>query len=387
MENRIEIFHNKICYDNGLEVFQKELDGYYLDYITGQNNTLVITFEPVMDYNILLNSGREAWGLNFLYNEGFSVLGVKSKQLDWFRGKDLHEFFRSETVSLFFSSFEKVVFYGGSMGGYGSLAFSDACPGAIVIAMAPQSTLSEELVPWEKSFLLGRKQNWSGDFIDGKIGALKAKKVYAIYDPFVSGDRKHIERLDSKNLIKLPLPFMGHRIPAALLRMGVLKQVVLQAINEELDVKSFKELSKARRLVPQYYTALSRKSNNIKVKSFVIEEALKLSAKSLRDRFYVEALDELLKLSYITNNIKVGIITANLLEFSPQIPRNVAIFIRVGQYYLSTDDLKKARLFLNTLDPELILRVSEKQQKDILSIARQCGSKLTSRVRETQRDK
>ena len=386
MQNIVEIFNNKVCYDNGLEVYQKELDGYYIDYISGESNTLVITFEPVMADNILLNSKREAWGLNFLYKEGFSVLGVKSKKLDWFRGKELHTFFRSEVISSFFSSFEKVVFYGGSMGGFGCLTFSDACPGAIVIAMGPQSTLSNALVSWEKRFPLALEQDWSGDFIDGKVGASKAKKVYAIYDPYVLPDRKHIERLDPHNLIKLPLHFMGHRIPAALLRMGVLKQVVLQAINEELDTKNFKEISKYKRLLPQYYTALTRQSKSTKVKSFAIEKALMLSAKTLRDRYYVEALDELLKLSITTNNHTDAIVTANLLEFSPQIPRNVAIFIRICEYYLSTGDLKKARLFLNTLEPEHILRVSNKQKKNILSIARQCGSKLTVRIKEAQRD-
>ena len=378
------LFPRVITYDSGLEVFQCEIDGYYLDFIQGDNKKLIVTFEPVMADDILLQPSREAWGLSFLYKEGFSVLGVKSKSLDWFRGKELHKYFRDILPQNLFNKFEKIVFYGGSMGGYGCLAFADSYPGSIVISMAPQSTLSKQLVPWEKRFKKGQEQDWSGDFIDGKIGAYKASKVYEFYDPFTTGDKAHIDRLEQKNVVRLSLPFMGHRIPAALLRMGILKEVVLQAINGELTKETFKRLSVTRRNLPGYYTSMARRSNSLDLKKFCVEKALLCSAKSLRDRLFIEALDEQLKLCIHTMNITNGIIVANLLEFAPQLPRNVAIFSRVAKFYVLINDLRKARLFLNSLEPQIVINTSVKVQKEILKFARDSGSKLVVRVKEFQ---
>lgn len=51
----------------------------------------------------------------WLTKRGYSVLGVKPKAVDRYRGTDLHAFLLSPGMQRFFAGFETVALHGGSM--------------------------------------------------------------------------------------------------------------------------------------------------------------------------------------------------------------------------------------------------------------------------------
>src|SRR4051812_10574621 len=103
------IFSNKKSYESGIEFFSMDTDGYFIDYVPGERNELIITFENAdSPKRPRLDSMREPWGLTFLYGKGYSVLGIKPKKVDWYRGHDLHAFFRSHSFNVFLSSFKSI---------------------------------------------------------------------------------------------------------------------------------------------------------------------------------------------------------------------------------------------------------------------------------------
>lgn len=271
------MFTKKISYTGGLVGHQRELPNYFIDFIKG-NDTLFITFEFSGKSLSRPDGGRSPWGLNFLVQKrGFSLLGVKPKYIEWYRKNDLHQFFRSTEFAKFISRFKKVVLYGGSMGGYAALAFAEAVPGCTVIALNPQSTLNRKLVPWEKRFKDGWNVDWQGDFNDAAFGATFAENVYVVYDPLLKFDKKHIERLDSNNLICLKVPLVGHRMPVWLAQMGVLGKIVDLAVANNLTEQDFYTMARERRNIPHYFVQMAKRAKNKQLKRDCVNRALYLN--------------------------------------------------------------------------------------------------------------
>jgi pimeloyl-ACP methyl ester carboxylesterase len=252
------IFKYGLRYRGGPEYLQCELNNYFIDHIK-VGKELFITFESAGEPQYRPMGSRKPWGFDFLIKRGFSVLGVKIKQVDWYRHPSIHTFFRSDIFNDIVSSYDKVYLYGSSMGGFAALTFAEAVPGCTVIAVNPQSTLDPEIVPWESRWWGdGREQDWKGDFADGAIGAKFAKTVYVVYDPFHLEDKKHILRLDQSNLIHLKLQLLGHRLPVWLQQMGILSDTIDLIVDNRMNEQVFYELARARRNLPRYFLKLAK---------------------------------------------------------------------------------------------------------------------------------
>ena len=103
---------------------------------------------------------RRPWGFEFIEAQNWSMLGVMANGWTWFRDPAVTAEFDCLKDSGFFEQFDRVVFYGASMGGYAAAAFSSAAKGATVFAISPQSTVDKTVVPWEMRY----KSVWNRDF-------------------------------------------------------------------------------------------------------------------------------------------------------------------------------------------------------------------------------
>lgn len=251
------MFTDNLKYKDWLNFKSLETQGYFIDFIPGDKNSLVVTFENAHnDEKPRMDKFRLPWGAKFLNGMGYSVLGVKPKRVDWYRGKDLHGFFMSTEFSIFSSSFQNVFFYGSSMGGYGALAFSSSCPGSTVVAFSPQSTLDTTLVPWESRFSKGRDQDWSGYFSDAKNEISKASKIFIAFDPLHKLDSWHVSRLESHRAVYLKMPAVGHVVSKRMSEAGILKDFVAQALQGTLDKNKCSLMARSRKNIAQYYLTL-----------------------------------------------------------------------------------------------------------------------------------
>jgi len=303
------MFTKKISYAGQLGADQRELPNYFVDFIRG-NDTLFITFEHSGKPLSRPKGTRKPWGIDFLVQKrGFSLLGVKPKYIDWYRKNDLHEFFRSADFFEFVSEFRKVILYGGSMGGYAALAFAEAIPGCTVIALNPQSTLNRQLVPWENRFKDGWNENWNSDFHDAAVGAAFAKAVYVAYDPLLKLDRKHVERLDGKNLMHLKIPLVGHSMPIWLVQMGILGKIVDRIVADDLTEQEFYKMAQARKSIPRYFTQMANIAKSKAMRRNCVDRALAI------DPMYKDALMLLCRcLLDESRFIEVVVIAENILE-------------------------------------------------------------------------
>jgi len=224
-------------------------------YVARGNNRLVVAFDNLSAVNDT-SLNREAWGDKFYAENGWSSLGIISFDANWYRDDVLFDYLENLRDTGFFAQFKNVVFTGTSMGGYAAAAFCDLAPGSTVIAFSPQSTLSKALVPWEKRFNRGRKQDWSGRYTDAANHTSAAARVYLCYDPYMPGDKSHASRFTGDNIVHLHSNYVGHKNVVFLRKVGILKDVTRQCINHKMTTAKFNALFRARRSLPWYYFGL-----------------------------------------------------------------------------------------------------------------------------------
>ncbi|PTX55643.1 hypothetical protein C8N43_0282 [Litoreibacter ponti] len=195
---------------------------------------------------------REPWAQKFCADQGYSHLGVYAQTPTWFRDQALIDHLVKLRREGFFKAFDSVSFVGTSMGAFGALTFSSLAPGCTVAAFSPQTTLDEDLVPWENRFSKGRAADWSLEYSDAAKQTKRASKVYVVYDQFHEGDRRHVERLKGDNIIHLKGAGLGHKSALVLSRMEALKDVMKGCIEGTLTELDFFRAIRARKDVYLY---------------------------------------------------------------------------------------------------------------------------------------
>lgn len=231
-----ELFQNVCAYENGKTFRQEELENYYIDYIEAQSKKhVVIVFDGLHTNSLLEPWQRYPWGGKFISSQGISVIGVKYKQPDWFRGEALHLFFMSDEFQSVLKKYETVCLYGNSMGGYAALALAGTIPGANVLSCCPQSTLDPRVVPWDTRFPMAKEQNWDGYFGDASKTLDNVGTVYVVYDPFFPADKIHVDRLPQENIVHLKAPFFQHDVVTFLSEMEILKELFSHFIKGDLE--------------------------------------------------------------------------------------------------------------------------------------------------------
>ncbi|RMD47133.1 MAG: hypothetical protein D6832_06615 [Alphaproteobacteria bacterium] len=234
----------------GPEGFLREGGQHSFTFIP-RGPVLCVTFDN-LDIAMNKREDRRPWGFGFIEAQGWSMLAVMAGGWTWFRDPFVWEEFDRLAAEGFFGRFEKVIFYGASMGGYGALAYSAAAPGADVVVFSPQTVLDKRKVPWETRYRVAWDRDWSGPYADAAETIRTARRVNVFYDPWSELDARHVARLSGPNLRLFRAPFMGHRLGTLLQRMGVLKPLVLAAAEGRLTEREFYRTLRARRAERRY---------------------------------------------------------------------------------------------------------------------------------------
>lgn len=218
--------------------------------------TLVVAFDNLDD--IRQDPNRLPWAVDFISSQGWSSLGFMAHGPTWYRDDAVLDFFDELRDTGFFNGFERVVFYGTSMGGYAACAFSAARPGATVVAINPQATMDRERAGWENRY----RKSWRHDYF-GRYGYAPdmvptAEKVWLFYDSRLAQDAMHAALFRSANVEKIRCPFMGHGLLNVWRDMGVLKPIVSGCINGTLSAQDIHRLMRARHGSKVYQKAVLR---------------------------------------------------------------------------------------------------------------------------------
>lgn len=242
----------------GPEGFYRE-NGMHSFLHIPRGRVLVVTFDN-LDIAMTKREDRRPWGFDFIRRQGWSMLGVMANGWTWYRDPWVWAEFDRLAQEGFFAGFDRVVFYGASMGGYAACAFAPAHPGADVVAISPQSTLDRSIVPWETRYRTAWDKDFSGKYGDAAEASRAARRVILLYDPHEPLDRAHAGRFTAENVLHLRAPLLGHRLGSSLNQMGVLSPVILAALDGSLTGAEFYRRLRARRDFPRYQRELFRRA-------------------------------------------------------------------------------------------------------------------------------
>ena len=101
-------------------------------FLPGDSNTLVLSFGDLITRASGLSINAEKSLIKYQYN----VIGVMPKQKSWFPQASMIEL--AKAISPILEGFKNIVGYGGSMGGYAAIKYSNLLNMNRVIAFVPQ---------------------------------------------------------------------------------------------------------------------------------------------------------------------------------------------------------------------------------------------------------
>lgn len=219
-------------------------------------NRLLVSFDNLSNVGDT-SLEREPWAYKFAQDSNISHLGIMAHVSDWYRDPVLIERMQKLATDGFFDGYDRVVFAGVSMGGFASIVFGSLVPGAHAVAINPQSTLDEALVPWETRYENGRRQDWTLPLSDAAALTGGFERVNVFYDPYHELDQAHVDRFGGDNVHIFNCRYSNHKTAVFLRKIDALKPVMHAAIFGELTELEFYRLYRARRNLPWFRGALS----------------------------------------------------------------------------------------------------------------------------------
>lgn len=194
-------------------------------------NSLVVSFDNLASLDHPYP--RAPWLYRHLGLLGCSFLGVQSYAKDWFRTDDPAAMIAALAKAGFFMGFDRVVFAGASMGGFGALNFAPLVAGAEVLAFSPQSTMQRAIAPFEARFPWAvRNSDWTRpEFLDAAAAIPHIPKVTLLYDPHIREDLLHAKRLSGPNVTHVKLAYCTHeaiRVVVHCEGIGILLEDILR---------------------------------------------------------------------------------------------------------------------------------------------------------------
>lgn len=244
-------WHDRLAEIGRQEGFFETLGAEHSALFVKRGKTLVVTFDN-LDHVYEHGENRMPWGFDYTQSRGWSVLGLMAHDWTWYRDAAVFDFFDRLNSEGFFARFDRVVFYGASMGAYAACVFSSAMPGATVVCISPQATLDRDIVPWETRHRKAWRRNFRDRYGYAPDMIATAGKVYLFYDPVVPLDSMHAVLFQGDNLTRFKCRFMGDQIASLWDVMGVLKPVVEGCVEGTLSRPEFYRLMRKRRETNRY---------------------------------------------------------------------------------------------------------------------------------------
>lgn len=241
--------------------FLEKTNRHSLMFVKRMRPVLLVSFDNLSNVSDS-SSERSPWAYKFAMDHNVSHLGVFAHGKMWYRDPALISRMEQLAETGFFAGYERVVFAGSSMGAFAALVFASLVPGAHVLAFNPQSTLDPELVPWEKRYWIGRRQDWTLPLSDAKGALDRCGPVSVFYDPYYAPDHMHYERIQGPNVTPYKCWFSNHKSAVFLRKIDALKPLMFEGLFGEITPSMFYELYRRRRTLPWYSGSLQKYFTN-----------------------------------------------------------------------------------------------------------------------------
>lgn len=248
---------DEICTDDG---YFEPLGAAHFAFFVDQGPVLLVSFETLGAIRARKDQMPEA--LQVALPNGWSHLCLIAEGETWYRDPAVWGYFDRLVDEAFFEDFDRVLFFGAGMGGYGAAAFSVTAPGANVLALAPRATLDPRHAGWDPRHRAARRLDFSGRYGYAPDLAAAAAQITLIADPLEPQDAMHAALFAAaaeKGVVTwLRTPLLGPDPARSLRDMGLMPQILQLAGENRLDTARFARLWRARHQSPDWLDALAR---------------------------------------------------------------------------------------------------------------------------------
>jgi hypothetical protein len=242
----LDRLHAALRADAGADGFYERIDPQHSAQFTDGADTLLVVFEQT---TALLRSGRRMLPLarGVQNRTDCAQLTLVADRPTWFRSERVFAFFDGLIDDGFFDGFERVVFYGAGAQGYAAAAFSVCAPGAEVLLLQPQATLTPLLAGWDRRFAGTRRVDFSHRYGFAPAMMETAGRGLVLYDPGVAEDAMHASLFHQPRTDLVRVRHLGPEVEARLDAMGLLAPLLDLAVSGQATVQAVAALLRKRR--------------------------------------------------------------------------------------------------------------------------------------------
>lgn len=207
----------------------------------------------------------------------FNVLGIMPKDKSWFPQASMQAML--DAIAELIAPFEQRIAYGGSMGGYAAIKYSNALDVQRAVAMVPQYSIDPEDVK-DARYNMFYQPELNGEMRITKADVIEDREYIIIYDPHYAQDRAHYHKL--REVLPphhvLHLAFTNHDAIAVLASSELVNDFLLHKFDASYFYQKMRRVKKNSKfyyrkvienLLPRHRMALGRilKNNDLQLDS------------------------------------------------------------------------------------------------------------------------
>lgn len=238
-------------------------------FMPGSSSELIFSFGDLITRAKGLSINAEKSLAKFEFN----VLGIMPKQKSWFPKSSMWNMLQA--IAELIAPFQQRIAYGGSMGGYAAIKYSNLLNVQRVVAMVPQYSIDPEDVEDARYNMFYQPELNEGMRIE--VEDVSPEREYIlVYDPYCTEDRAHYLKLEAvlPQHHVLHLPFTGHDAIAVLASSELLYDFLLHEYDESYFYQKMRRVKKNSKfyyrkvienILPRHRFALGRilKNNDL----------------------------------------------------------------------------------------------------------------------------
>ena len=273
-------------------------------FLRGSSDELIFSFGDLITRAKGLSINAE----KSLSKYDFNVIGIMPKQKSWFPESSMRQMFAE--IEDLIAPFKTRIGYGGSMGGYAAIKYSNLLDLKRVVALVPQYSINPDDVEDPRyNMFFHAELNANMQIQPQDVSA--EREYIVVYDPYCPEDRAQYVKLEQvlPHIHTLNLPFTGHDAIAVLASSELLHDFLLHDFDATYFYKKIRQVKKNSKfyyrkvienLLPRHKNALG---------SILINNDLQLDNQFFDAKLKQQLLRELLSNKQVSQQdlLKLGI--------------------------------------------------------------------------------
>lgn len=273
-------------------------------FLRGSSDELIFSFGDLITRAKGLSINAE----KSLLKHDFNVIGIMPKQKSWFPESSMRQMFAA--IEELIAPFKTRIGYGGSMGGYAAIKYSNLLDLKRVVALVPQYSINPADVEDPRyNMFFHAELNANMQIQPQDVSA--EREYIVVYDPYCPEDRAQYVKLEQvlPHIHTLNLPFTGHDAIAVLASSELLHDFLLHDFDATYFYQKIRQVKKNSKfyyrkvienLLPRHKNALG---------SILINNDLQLDNQFFDAKLKQQLLRELLSNKQVSQQdlLKLGI--------------------------------------------------------------------------------